>query len=761
MKKLLSSLMALALISTPIITTISCGKDKTKDDGKKDNSSDDSYSKLTDNLKNTYDSLEFMSRVILTSRHENLNINLNETLSSLLTPKMTAEFFPKTFQHDGKTVSFAKVSNYAQNLAPIFNKMDQDGYGGSYASYIMKMYNDKFYTNPDGKDGFLDTFNQDATDNKINGGKAQGYYAGYSKDMTLDPTTADMSWGIQDTGPLTNYLLNKGYMGDSAQSTSASGGPATKTPAYTNGSGWLYYNTIIANKGASGSDISKKLRNDDYWKNKGITLDKIGDVNKKNQSGEIGATITDDFFTKAQKFDTAGAKLFNTIGSVNVISNGTELTSLFSSINNSEDGLKNLVSTLDYLFPIFKGNIGNIFAPNARMITTKLSYWFLDALETTLVKQEEFEGITKDLKNDYKSGLAGIVHPTMEEYFAADNKKSGVKGLQELFSVVSQVLSDAKNKEIFLNSLKETDKTKNSIFNNINGEAKGYIKESIANAFANEDKWNQFWTGLSGILKFFITAYEKGNDSEISKTIQKLDPQNKNSFTSLDPTTKVQFMNEVLGYNNGKPSKDSLIEKLYNGFSDMSGIEKKSQDNAISILLNSLTNQVNSQMQEPFENILQYITEDDYWTKSKIHFTKNNSKDSGNTLEFEINYTGNGDSTSMASKVTKNDGVTSKELAKNNFNPYQTEKPDIKNDALDSDRKTGVMGLKNLDDSFGKTPEEKLKNYDGLGNIEDYKKVNFKYNVQWKNIGTSERPYWIMTKCDATNDKGQRFYNIY
>jgi uncharacterized protein YodC (DUF2158 family) len=191
MKKLLNVLGAVLILGSSTTAVAACGgKPKGNDDAN-----------LTDLQKNMLSGAEFMTKVILAGRHENLNYNVNEVLSTFMAPISTLSNMPLNYNYNGKAVDLASgVQNYKNVLAPQMSTWDQDNYAGFYASYVMGMYDNKFYKDYWNKDNgfFQDTINKDGGYgiNQTNK-NADGFAAGLTSwDLSKDKERRQLAWGV-------------------------------------------------------------------------------------------------------------------------------------------------------------------------------------------------------------------------------------------------------------------------------------------------------------------------------------------------------------------------------------------------------------------------------------------------------------------------------------------------------------------------------------------------------------------------------------
>ncbi|AOG60441.1 hypothetical protein SHELI_v1c04900 [Spiroplasma helicoides] len=190
MKKLLYTLASLAFVSSPIVSVVACNKNAApSDEGNKDNNdkpgtntpgtnepgtdlpdlsspaadlADYNWNtKLSSEQNEMKAGAEVISRLILASRHENLNYNANEILSNYLAPYPTTLGLPTGYTYKNRQVNMgAAIDRYKSLLAPeLIKNMNGEGYAGIYSSYIMGMYNDDFYKNLIKNGYFADSFN--------------------------------------------------------------------------------------------------------------------------------------------------------------------------------------------------------------------------------------------------------------------------------------------------------------------------------------------------------------------------------------------------------------------------------------------------------------------------------------------------------------------------------------------------------------------------------------------------------------------------
>jgi len=89
------------------------------------------------------DAASTISKIIVSSRHENLNFNVNEILSMYINPTTGLNRLPQSYEYDNRIFDIGKnIKNFKSLLAPNLEKLDSDGYNAMYASILwvcMKM----------------------------------------------------------------------------------------------------------------------------------------------------------------------------------------------------------------------------------------------------------------------------------------------------------------------------------------------------------------------------------------------------------------------------------------------------------------------------------------------------------------------------------------------------------------------------------------------------------------------------------------------
>jgi hypothetical protein len=319
MKKLLSILSATLIITSSCTSVIACGNNK------RDNSD------TTDTeQENMLCGASYMTKMILAGRHENLNYNVNELLTTLITPSKVQTKIPDMYTYNGVQFTPGEdLNNYLSYLAPslqYFNGSQADL--GIYASYVMGMYDDKYYqdfvqnTNSNGAQSmsFGDSMGltgaTSVTANAVDG-NTQGLMMGLLKDTPLlskEESRRNLAWGVQDTGALTNLLLSKGYDGVSPfVGPTASNGFDAASMSFDktlNYAGYMFYNSVTpvaANPSyiKSGVDsiknsVGNKIADSNY------TFEEVSQTDSRKTGGQL---TSDDGETI--NFGAIGADIMN------------------------------------------------------------------------------------------------------------------------------------------------------------------------------------------------------------------------------------------------------------------------------------------------------------------------------------------------------------------------------------------------------------------------------------------------------------------
>ncbi|QEH61780.1 hypothetical protein SCHIN_v1c05830 [Spiroplasma chinense] len=781
MKKLLSILSAVTITTSSATTVVACGgKTKTtpsdnKGDGD-NNVNEDGDNLLTELQNQMIDGAEIISRIIIASRHENLNFNVNEMLSMFFTPEATLMRMPQSYDYEGKNYNINNnLSKYKNLLAPSLTTLDQDNYAGMYASYVMGMYDNDFYAPIiNGEKSFNDTMN-------INGGigfnkendNATGYLAGLNKNIKLSSNQErrDLAWGIQDTGALTNYLLDKGFDGGTPGDTRAAMGFIVGNPASagtilnggTNGGGYAFYNSLMQGGTPSRTTYKKVSVSDKLTSlNAGIDykaggyfsgLSSITDDGEPFNFGEVGGSLI-----KAAQANNinGGVALFNSmLENLSTTNSGALLTGEFSNYI-----LPVMVSEIDadrfmqgvafsLLSNVWKAIYDMAYGTNA--IKAKALEFFgqelIDEIKDLDKNPNYSIGSSNSSAKKDEIGFDALLN------FAPKDKINPGTNLVKVIEILNKIIDkydNSNDKEDFVQS----------VF-----KAKGIIANAystIISNFVTEETWNEIMDGDSGIdlLHLAKGAFEMVLDEDIQKTVASA--KNKYSslggFRNLTAGQKQDYIN-ILGYNGSGYKENSYLDKIYKGFKDETIIGQKE----IEGIFKGFKNKVNIEMKDIHEKVFQYILDDKYWDKKDVKVSGTSNLETSGSLEFSLDYKGVGDSTSNASSQYK------KVRVDEDFNPYQTILSNQTSldtaptqDALDKiDANRAAKSGKVLGVEQGLIDKKDLIAYDGTGLFENMKDVNFEYKVKWENVSTDrDNPYWVMTSMGFYNN-GTEFYNIY
>ncbi|WP_342258803.1 lipoprotein [Spiroplasma endosymbiont of Dioctria linearis] len=760
MKKLLNILTSVTLIGSAATSVAACGGGEKKDPD------------LSTMQQEMLNGAEFISRLIVAGRHENLNYNVNEILSIFLTPTPTAMNMPISYNYEGKSINMAaNINKFKNYLAPSLNYYNGDNYAGMFASYLMGMYEDDFYNEIiNGKNGeyyFRDTFSKagDQGYNKKNS-NAMGYGAGLGKDINLSKNQdrRNLAWGIQDTGALSNYLLNLGF--DGANPTDTNGTSSPKTSAGpnkggTNGSGYAWYNSILMNNGATKSaDYSQG------WNAIGIPLTKgkLKGTDFKAADDELKSSIN------GIRFNSTGALITKVAGEQNINGFISMFGSMLENLSDTKNGALLTGEFINILFPMIRGEGVTNAATIMQAVGLSLIYnvWSgIKEINSELVSNPELSEIIERLDEPKKLftsvPIVGDL-PVTENikvealYKMSDRDKSvenhgtNAKDIVSVIETLTEIYNSYSNKQDF----------NDKFF--INNDAPFYKSYSLIRKYIGEENWKDAMNGKNNdgginLLNFAKQAFEMLTEKEV---IDKFDSivnafDNKKSFRELSSVEKNNYL-KLLGWNEEEGYiEGSLSGRIYNA---MTNPEVHGQRD-FKKFFDSFKYSVENAMGELHKPVLQYLTDDKYWKVNNFTINTTSNTQRAGKMEFDLNYTGNGDVTSNASKQTKKVEVNEK------FNPYQTIaenqkknwKPEIES-KLDKEKieNSGqILGLKQQ-----VVKEDELLKYDGLGNHSDYKPVNNSYKIVWENISKNpDSPYWVITSLKSFNASGQEFYNIY
>ncbi|QHX35697.1 hypothetical protein STIUS_v1c01420 [Spiroplasma sp. TIUS-1] len=775
MKKLLLSLTTLFLtIQTPILI-VACTNSNDKNTGL-------SKEKFTTKQLGMIEGAQFMSRLILSSRHENLNFNVNEILSSILTPMNSAQFLPMLYDYKGKVINPANdISKYKSYLAPHFNSYDNGDYRGVYASYIMGMMDDDFYNNFIVNGAFDEAYSEDGASNKFREkNSALGFYNGFGKNTNL-PQGDDLdsfyrrqlSWGIQDNGALTNYLLDNGYDGDYSGLVAGSSGPKTKAEKSvgTNAGGYLYYNSVTSNGLKSATafpGILKSPEGNNKIKSNNLKVEK----SKSTEPNKLMDITNSKNGEEILQFGSTGKLLSFTAGEANVSSHIAQVSTLFENINSTKMGINNMMSFIDIILPVF--NISNDFLGSLsddRAIGSKIIFELWNGVSKVAKNGKNYDWLQADKEivaaNGVEPFYSGTPYVNLKKNFKVDQAQLVVNLLDKIVFNYEEGLLD--KKEVY-----------EKLFKNGSDLVSGY--KMFINSYIKDDVWSDAMnveTGIggiesikvvSGIFKVLIKDYSEDGLGVIEKAKEKaLEIENSDgnstlSFITMKNAARDSFLSD-LGFETSSNAliEGSMLDQFYSGYK-----EYGREDSPIRKILNTFKNAVSNTVEEMHENVFKYITDDEYWDINNVQINTNNEKALNGEMKFTLSYNGNGDPTSNAGKQTQ------KVIVPKDFNPYQIKAPENKdiinkNNNFNFDKKSGqVLGKEQL-----KIKDSDLIKYDGLGNYNGYLKgteenygayvpVKHSYEVIWKNVSRNpDEQMWVITSIRAFNDEGQEFYNMY
>jgi hypothetical protein len=757
MKKLLNVLGAVLILGSSTTAVAACGgKPKGNDDAN-----------LTDLQKNMLSGAEFMTKVILAGRHENLNYNVNEVLSTFMAPISTLSNIPLNYNFDGKPVDLASgIQNYKNVLAPQMSTWDQDNFAGFYASYVMGMYDNKFYQDYWANDNgyFKDTISADG-DYGVNQAdkNADGFAAGLTSwDLSKDKERRELAWGIQDTGPLTNYLLKDGLDGgypDDTSGTANPNNPASKSTGGTNASGYLFYNSQVA----SSRGYLNGMFDDNSYNNK-LNTNKLVDQSDKLTHG----VPNDSAWTSAEledgtQFGESGALIAKTAGNLNINGYSTSYTGLLNMVSESESGAAVLGKFLDGIFPILRDN-----GSSSTVQSAGFKLWSSPLVGLYQRNQTDGEqGYYKDGVLDILRSLDDTV--TWEKFNTVKAPLPSVKPINSVFTnpedatvaadLIDQICtsfekaSADKQKEFYDKALSATEGSDGKY-------SYGILTDGMKSMVINKssipaDSWTKIAganNGQGGINLLHAVSRAVRATYTFKDQVDKVtEKYGKKQYKRLTTGERNDYL-KMLGWDGTKFKKDSLLKDAY----DTLKTEKGSSE--FSALLGEFANITSNQMKDPHSELIQYMTGDSYWKDSDVKISVKDNKQIDGKMTFTLDYNGVGDTTSNADKQTSEIDPSQK------FNPYQTI-PDYQDDKLsvdaknmiDKDKISGeVLGAEQLN-----MDDDALKAYDGTGMLINMKPTHHQYKVSWENVGDSEHPYWVITSIHSFNDKGEEFYNIY
>lgn len=734
------------------------------------------------------DAASTISKIIISSRHENLNFNVNEILSMYINPTTGLNRLPQSYEYDNKIFDIGKnIKNFKSLLAPNLEKLDSDGYNAMYASYIMGMYEDGFYNtiingDSDNKYYFNDSFSRTGYSgfNKehkngvnLNG---EGYLLGLNSDYFLseDKNRRNLAWAIQDTGALTNYLLlnnfDGGLPGDSNSNLSISTGKHTiDGPSEgTNFGGYAWYNDLMLT-GSSGSSIieeNKQLFN---------VAKRLADFGIDYKNSNLTSQINEENFNETGALFSYTSKIMNVVGGMSLI------TSMFDQISTTQSGAIITGELLNNLLPILPaGNyqdkliqaiafsvitgvwdgFNKIASSNDKYLLDVLYQYDADFINDAKKLDQSLKPIELSFPSlsivfdEEQIGYDKLFNYTENDIInKGSNAKIIVNLIDRLISIVNKLDND--HKKEFINSLFSQEA--NSPFAKAYELLLVYITNDIWEGIMLTDEGN----GGFNLLKLAQNVYNKAADESYQKVILDTQTKYKNqSYREMSINLKRNFLSE-LGYN-GVYLEKSILGDFYQGITNPDRAGQKE----FQMLFSGIKDMVSDGFTEFHTDSLQYLTDDKFWNISKQNLNTTSNTQIGGTLKFTLEYSGKGDSTSTASKQFKEVDVP------RNFNPYQTiianQTPDVlgeNNTApqnLIQKAEANFISGKVLGVEQGIIDKDDVIKYDGFGRISDLQYVNFKYDIEWQNISSDrDNPFWVITKIESFDSSNRQFYNIY
>jgi hypothetical protein len=804
MKKLLSILSATLIITSSCTSVIACGNNK------RDNSD------TTDTeQENMLCGASYMTKMILAGRHENLNYNVNELLTTLITPSKVQTKIPDMYTYNGVQFTPGEdLNNYLSYLAPslqYFNGSQADL--GIYASYVMGMYDDKYYqdfvqnTNSNGAQSmsFGDSMGltgaTSVTANAVDG-NTQGLMMGLLKDTPLlskEESRRNLAWGVQDTGALTNLLLSKGYDGVSPfVGPTASNGFDAASMSFDktlNYAGYMFYNSVTpvaANPSyiKSGVDsiknsVGNKIADSNY------TFEEVSQTDSRKTGGQL---TSDDGETI--NFGAIGADIMNYAKDLDIYGTSTAFLNYFNAISNTHSGSLVLSQLLNYMFPIIPawGSEVDVQHQAASLFVNPLGALF----DANGVKTE----VSDFLKNVIGTSLSDTEVSTSkasDKLVKNGKKQSEQITIGELFKLTAEVVDGASSSDKATAYKPAVDNAVNVVnklidgYTNANEDGKksfadeffkygtGLLYKAFSSLWSQtgnkEAEWNEIMNAddnySSGVnlLKLLSDTL-----SDVSKNANKIfeiydNPiyaNEANGFSGKavqDFTAKnTEDYLKLLGFNGTDVDEDSILDTALNRLTT-----KQTGYNELLSFLGSMTNKASAKMEEPHEKYFQYLFDDQYWKMSDVNISTNESSSLGATMEFTLDYSGKGDASSTADQQFNKVDVDRK------FNPYQTIKENQKA-IFDEAVESGHTGAISYEDATAKLADKKsgvvlgqeqynltdsdLISYDGTGmSLTD---VSHKYKVKWANVSNDpSTPYWVIVNIQSFNSDGQEFYNLY
>ncbi|AUB31182.1 hypothetical protein [Spiroplasma floricola] len=756
MKKLLNVLAVMVLVGSSA-TVVACGTKKSGNDNNEKPNTNELQKEMLQGA-------EFISRLIIGGRHENLNYNINEILSMFLTPSPSAMNMPISYKNGDKNINLGtNISRFKNYLAPSLTNYNSENYAGMFASYIMGMYDNDFYesminTGEDGAYYFNDTFSTTGNQgyNKKNGNNAMGYAAGLGKDINLSDNEErrNLAWGIQDTGALSNYLLNLGF--DGANPTDTNGTSSPKSSATekvgTNGSGYAWYNSILMKGSAT--------RSKDY---SGI---KIAQSKLKDQQFQA-ANADKKSKINGKEFNSTGGLITKVAGEQNINGYISLFGSMLDNISDTKNGALVLSEFMNTLFPMINtkksglgaiGNSNNVSQAVGLTMTSGVWKGIKNLEENSLITSEALKTKIKSLDKAPTYSFLGMDIPKLSSLYKdakrdKDKRSTNAKDIVEIIDELIKVYQESSNKKEFNEQFFWGE---NAPFK----EAYSKIME-----YTGHDNWKETMIGQNddggiNLLKLAQSFYKMLTEDKTISQFELIIETFKDSetFRDLSTSEKNKFL-KLIGWTEKGYEEDSLAGRIYKGFTN----EENTGQKDFKRFFAGFKDYVAKAMKEVHDPVLKYLVEDDYWKVNDFKINTTSNTQLGGKMEFTLDYKGIGDVTSTASEQTEKVTVGKK------FNPYQTiaknqedKWTDNLKEKLDPEKVQNSGKILGYGENGPIKNEQDLIKYDGLGNYQDYNNVQNSYKIIWENISkNSESPYWVITSVKCFNKNGQEFYNIY
>lgn len=731
-----------------------------------------------------------ISKLILLGRNENLNYNINEILSMFLASNSVCERLPfmYTIVGNGKNGTL-KGKEYQINLSRYINGFTHNmtdlrrldnitkGYGGIYASYIMGMYQDEVYQNFSKN---LRTNNKmlfgDTSDINGNFNNPQGYNGGLNSDLKLsyDKFRRNLSWGIQNTGALSNFLLINKYEGGNAGDPAASIGPASRPNNLTNYGGYMFYNSHLFNGKTKYTldDPNKKLANKNIFI-KG---------QKENIFEGLSLFKNNIDILNGKKWGSMQSFIPQQGGLLNISSNINSYLSMMHNLSETEIGASTEMEFINAMFPFlsnpksYSGSVAyvlliftisaflislNYIAKNyEKIFLEKNSINTIELIKNTnealdiLVESELIQKYNNSYILPIINFQTGFPGKTISDLVGKNTKGRNYNFFVNFSKIVKIIIimSNKWNKEKII-------KFNQTIMGNVNSNKKyqlswifnffksGMIKlDSLYNGLFDEHFVNNL--DIIGILTSLNNTFSViNNNINIFKKIKEKYIDNIGNMFDWNQLTLEQKRDiiELFGWNYGNFRNNSILSVIYKSLTDSSQPGYNSIHNILFTSTSPFQTMFQKQMQETQEKFLDNIILDNIWYIFNVQINGDMNQ-IGSTMSYIMDYKGNGDPSVI--KYTKE-----QINIPDNFNPYQ--QSGIRSDGSQYIAKP----LVNMAD------DEYIK-YDGLSDYDSIikHKVNHRYKIFWKNISKNiNSPYWIIVniECYDLNSKEQQFFNIY